>query len=222
MAKRLFIALFLTLPSLVFGSAPTVSSSNELSILDAAIGKIKASPVQLDLKKTLKLALLDKVTFEKGSILLKNSKLRMEIKGKETTLYVYDGKIFWFEQRKPKDLGGGVLVSKINGLKLKTNSVFKIFLSEAKPSNTFRFSEKKESREGVAFTITPKVPEDFPDATKLKIKIDIKNLRILEISYWDELENETTYEFLKQASNGDFSDKKFRYKAPKGAEVTEL
>ncbi len=216
------VRLFFISLLLVAQTVSSTSQKNELSILNDALVKLKAKPIEILLDKTVKLSLLERETLEKGRLFLKPNRLRVELKGEIKTLFVFDGKNFWVQQDKPKDLGGGILVTKIVGTKLKTNSVFKLFLSEQPISSAFNFVKTEKSKEGVTYFLQPTKAEDFPDAVSLKIFVSQKNQTIQQMSYVDELENETTYKFLNQKQLKSIAKAKFTYAPPKGSEVTEL
>ena len=202
-------------------SSPPAGKS-ELTVLNTSFEKLKKKPTELTVEKIVDLSLLEKETKESGHIWLSSNKLRVELKGESKSILVYDGKIFWVEQIKPEDLGGGTLVSKISGLKLKTNSVFRLFISSQKISDTFKFVKKTKLNNDTEYELEPKKFEDFPDAAKLKVLLSGKDNRIIQMTYFDELENRTTYKFVSQKTLKNIAKSKFSYSPANGAEVTEL
>ncbi len=181
----------------------------------------KKSYVDADVVKTLKSELLGKETIHKGKIYIGNGKFRWENKTPEETLLVYDGTYIWNVQYPSKDFGGKIQVAK--GKPDKKNKSHMIFLSLLGKDLSKNFKIQKEDKQKDGLVKLSIVPTEGQLAVKdLKLEVQTKDHTISALSYVDDIGNLTTLAFsnLKFKSKGD--NKLFKFKPPKGAQVTDL
>lgn len=83
------------------------------------------------------------------------------------------------------------------------------------------FDVKQKSKNGalVAYELKEKKVEF--GLKNLILKADVKSQRIASLEYLDEVENETKIEFRSTQFNAKIKSSLFKFKPPKGAQVTE-
>lgn len=199
--------------------AEAKSSSNLLKKVESTY--TQKPYMETDVVKTLKSDLLSKETSHKGKINMGSGKFRWESKTPEETLLVFDGTYIWNVQYPSKDFGGKVQVAK--GKPDKKNKSHLIFLSILGKdlSKNFKIESEEPQTDGIVrLVITPKQGELA--VKDLKIDVQTNDNTISQLSYVDDIGNLTTLVFsnLKFKSKGDKS--LFKFKPPKGAQVTDL
>ena len=179
-----------------------------------------AKLVEMAVEKTVKSELLGKETKHVGKIFLANGKFRWENTTPEETLLVFDGTTIWSVQTPPKEFGGPVQVAKGKvDKKTKSQLLISTLLGEDLEKN---FKVLKEEKVGSDSKIEIAPKGDGLTVKTLTLLIDTKKSELKELSYKDDIGNLTTLVFsnLKFKSKGDKS--LFKFKPPKGAQVTDL
>ncbi len=193
----------------------------ETDVLKNLASKYRSTPlVKMAVIKTLKSDLMNKETSHEGRIFLAENRFRWENDKPEKTLLVFDGKLIWSEQTPPPELGGPIQVAK--GEVSKNNGAQILISSLVGGDFTKNFKIKKEVSEslGKRFHLDP-VNKQL-NVTKLSVLIDTKKIELKEVSYFDDIGNETHLKFSKIEFVNKANDNLFRYKLPKGAQVTNL
>ena len=181
----------------------------------------RSKTVMAELVKVVKLSLLDRTQVSHGRLYLSNGKLRLELAGLEKTVLVIDGRHVWMERRLPEEFGGQVRVIQmaVGGHKKSLQGPLPILLGHKEALNDFKVIEKISGRQKV-FQLKPKDGKEYPNLVKVEVTIEGEKLK--DLSYWDELENKTSYRFGKTRFDGKISKSQFLYSPPKNAEVTKF
>ncbi len=179
-----------------------------------------AKMVDMSVEKTVKLELQGRETKYQGHIFLANGKFRWENSVPEETLLVFDGSTIWSIQTPPKDFGGKPQIARGKvDKKTKSQILISTLLSGDLEKNFKVLKETKEN--GIAKIEVSPVGNDL-QVKSLNLSIDLKNQTLSEISYKDDLGNQTIMAFSKINFLKKADEKKFKYQPPKGAQVTDL
>jgi outer membrane lipoprotein carrier protein len=213
MLKYLFVSLIL------LGSLAFAKPSKDF---DTTIKKYqKAKLVSMDVEKTVVSELLGKETKYKGQILLSSGKFRWENETPEKTVLLFDGQTLLNVQYPSKDFGGPVQIAKSKiDKKTKKQILISSLLSPSTTKSNFKVLEEKKEGPLTDVKLAPS-GEDL-QIKDLMIQIDPKNKRINEISYKDDLGNITKMVFSNVKFQSKADPEIFKFKAPKGAQVTNL
>lgn len=200
----------------------TFASITELEQLLAPYRK--AEQIELTGTRTTTLAVMDsKQEFNTKIFISSNGKFRMqsdrtEGKQKENALVVFDGKQLWMQQtdsssKKPS-------VSKMSlSAKAKNQLLISKIFSE-KNIAKFLKVETYSNIEQIKFFGVKLIETDL-QISNVRLVFD-KFGRIKTISYLDEIENSTEFNFTKSAFKKKADSQKYKYSPPKGVTVTEL
>lgn len=220
MKKSLNSALWLMLTVvMVFAMGP--SAARATTLLDHVLGRLRMSKgVTADIHKKVQQEIMGTTTEGNGRFYFAMGKMRLEMTAPQKSLLVYDGKYVW--QENSFDDGSGkdrIVVSKVKvGNLKKSNGLMAVLLGNEKWIENFQLKEKIDGQDDMEYHFLPKKGKSL-GITDLRIWIDGKNLE--RIAYEDEQENKVTYDF-KKMKLGVISATKFKYRPPKGAEVSEL
>ncbi len=192
--------------------------------LDSTLKKYsKGDSIKIELVKVAKLKMLNRVDEYKGQAFLKGkNKLRLEFSEPIKSIAVLNGKRAWVIEYPPKDVEDKVRVSKFNLHKSPGQSQLLItsILSSGNILKTFKVDKTSEVEGKFSYALTPLKPVE--EIKSLSMVIDEKKQEIVELKYFDPIDNETTFTFLTTSFGAKVAAKLFEYSAPKGAEVNEF
>ena len=175
----------------------------------------------LEVRKTVKNAMLEKETSYKGMIRFMKSKFYWETQEPEKGLIVYDGITLWTIQYPPAEFK--TMPLQVAKMKIKSKKNSPIILAEIFGTRPIQsvFKVKQKLRDGsiVSFELREKKTEF--GLKNLILKVDVKAQRVVSIEYLDEVENETKIEFRATQFNVKIKQSLFKYKPPSGAQITE-
>ena len=183
----------------------------------------KGESIKIDLIKTAKLKMLNRVDEYKGLAFLKGkSKLRIEFFEPVKSIAVLNGKRAWVIEYPPKDVDDKVRVSKFTLSKTPGQSQLLItsILSSGNLLKTFKVEKNSDTHGRLTYVLTPKKPME--EIKSIGLVIDQKKKEISEIKYLDPIDNETTFKFTKTSFGMELAPSLFEYSVPKGAEVNEF
>ena len=215
---KILVSVLLALSTL--GGATANPTKSEV---DRALAPLRqAEGVTVRLKKRSLNSLLAREKTSVGRLHYWKGKLRVETESPDETLLILDGKTLWLVTTLPEDMGGKTLVSKTSaGSFKKSNTFFAALLGEGKLLKEFKITGRATIDDDVHLELAPKVA-DQSEIQKLDLWLKSKDRRLAKVVYWDDKENEVTYELGEpEKINGD-RKALFSYKPPKGAEVTEF
>lgn len=189
--------------------------------LKTTLSRYQKSSVLANIEKSVKMVVLEKTEKSEGELFFSKGKFRLEMKDPVSTLIVQDGTTLWIAS-KLVDFGGNWQVSKTKSRSLKkSQALMGLLFDEKGVWKDFDVAEEKTDGDDKIWVLKPK-KKASTDIMKLQVRANPKDKTIIEISYWDNLENETNYKFKSQKFDAKISSSKFTYKPPKGAEVTEF
>jgi chaperone LolA len=230
MNRNTLVALSLSLCGLfclpAFSASKKAHAKTKAAALKSATGTAKdvdtvlasyrqASALKAKIKKTVVQKTFGTEMKSQGDFYFSKGKLRMEIMEPERSTLVYDGKHIWFESRLD-DQHVQVTKMKANELR-KSDSLLAALFDRKDVLKNFNLTGSKsdETRKTYSFEAKDKKKSDVKF-----LEIALKEKDIEHITYEDQIENRVTLEF-SDMTKGALDAKKFAYKPPKGAEVTE-
>jgi outer membrane lipoprotein-sorting protein len=220
---KLLLGVFLALTASAGGAPGKKPKSLVKSEIDQALAPLRQEDgVSVPLKKKSVNNLLMKEKNSKGTLHYWRGKLRVETESPDETLLVMDGKTIWVVNKLPEDMGGKTLVSKTNARSFKkSNTFFAALLEDGKLLKEFKVKDRKVIETLILLELVPKSPDDS-EIQKLELSLQEPGQRLQKVTYWDDKENEVTFELgVVKSIDGD-RKALFSYKPPKDAEVTEF
>ncbi len=166
-----------------------------------------------DLEKTTVLkALALKKTYS-GKLNFSKDKIRLDIKTPSKSIVLFDNKQITTVQY-PED---AEFDDTIRVMKTKTNN----FLNQMLQGDFTKLKVLSVATKGdiVTYELVPKKPIGL---TKASVSIDSKKILVTQFSYWDTLENKTSFIFSNVVTGRKIEDNLFELKIPKNAITTEL
>ncbi len=182
----------------------------------------KAKSAKIDLKKKVKLAILDEEKESEGSLIISKGRLRLEIAKPEPSLLVVNKDVIWVESPAPTELGH-TQVLKISSREFakQSKAPLAMILGQSRVWDRFKIENENTKGDKLSVTLVPKEKGGMGEVVQLALTLDKKDRKILLLSYKDELENETLFDFTNSDFSAQVDESKMQYKPPKLAEVTE-
>ncbi len=182
-----------------------------------------AKSITMDLKKILTVQLLDKVSKTSGKVLFSKGRMRMEMDAPDKSLVVIDKKHIWvvnYPGTEFKNSAIQVIQAEVSTKKGRSQN-FLGLLTQGGILKYFNVSGvlKTNEEEEVFFLQPNQASVEFKRA---QIVVNPKTKRIMSLKYWDELDNETGYEFTNVQFDQRLEDKNFVYHPPKNADITHF
>lgn len=182
-----------------------------------------AKSITMDLKKILNVQLLDKVSKTSGKVLFSKGRMRMEMDAPDKSLVVIDKKHIWvvnYPGTEFKNSAIQVIQAEVSTKKGRSQN-FLGLLTQGGILKYFNVSGvlKTTEEEEVFFLQPNQASVEFKRA---QIVVNPKTKRITSLKYWDELDNETGYEFTNVQFDQRLEDKNFVYHPPKNADITHF
>ncbi len=148
-----------------------------------------------------------------GKIVFAKDKMRLDINSPSKSTLLLKNKMFTTLQY-PENTE---INNQVRVIKTKTND----FLSEILKGNFKKMKVYSQStKDGViTYELLPLQPMNLKRA---KVSVDIARVLVVKLSYWDNLENQTSFVFNNIETNKKVTDEVFSVTIPKDALVTEL
>jgi outer membrane lipoprotein carrier protein len=211
---------------LVVAPAPTASSNQPLKGKDEkalkALRKMfqNADSVSMDLTKVIKQDLLKQERRTSGHLLVSKGRLRMTIDPPEQSLMVVDKRNIWivnYPAPEFKDAALQVIKASAETKKGRSQSLIGLLAR----GNLLKYfsvvNVRSEANGDKVFFLQPLAHS--VEFTRAQVTLSPEeNLKALH--FWDEIGNETDYEFSKIVVGAKVSDKDFKYTPPANADVT--
>lgn len=183
----------------------------------------KAKTISMDLKKLIKVELLDKTSKSSGKVLFSKGRMRMEMESPDKGLVVIDKKHIWvvnYPSEEFKNSALQIIEADVSTKKGRSQN-FLGLLTQGGILKYFNVSgvQKNSDEERVFFLQPNQATVEFKRA---QIFVNPKTKFITGLKYWDELDNETAYEFSNVKFNKNLEEKNFVYHPPKNADVTHF
>ncbi len=181
----------------------------------------KAKTLTMDLKKSLKSQLIDSQNDSSGRVMFSKGRMRMEMDAPDKSLIVIDKKHIWvlnYPSGEFKNSAPQVIKADISSKKGRSQN-FLSLLTQGGVLKYFNVSGlmKVSDTERIFFLQPNDATVEFKRA---QMVLNPKTKLITGLRYWDELDNETMYEFSKVKFNKALKENNFTFKVPEGADVT--
>jgi outer membrane lipoprotein carrier protein len=196
----------------------------EINDIKAVVGKYKdAQAVGMKVEKKIHLALLDETKLGKGRLWFSKGRLKVQIDKPEGSLLVVDNHTVWLESRLTDEPSSLVQVTKMKASQIrKSNALLAILFGDEAVWSKFELVTSHRQNGNLHVELKPQPGAKLLDVTKIKIVVRGSQSEIAEITYWDELENETSYKFSDVDFDVSLSAKDFKYTPPPDAEISEF
>jgi len=208
------IGLYLAAAAMSVSVAGTKVTSKDV---DAVLTKYReAEAFKAKVSKTVANEVLGTENTGAGKFYFSKGKLRLEMNQPESTTLVYDGKTVWMETRLDENT---IEVTKLKSKELKKNdSILAALFEQKNILQSFKLtgSKEKDGKTTVSFE-----PKDKKKTEVRALDIVLRGKELAGIAYQDDRENRVSFEFTDLVREAIPLDK-FKYKPPKGANVTEM
>ncbi len=151
----------------------------------------------------------------------KNGRFRWETTEPDHSLVLADGKNLWLvdypreEDEKPN------IIKAANPKHSQPHAVVAFLLSEGKISDDFSVT-KEEGKDGDLVSLSLKPKDKASQIHWLKLSVNKSESEIEKISFEDTVGNITDLSFKNIRFDQKLEDSQFKFKAPKGADVTVI
>lgn len=220
MRKRSFGSLFIVLSLFVYFTVTAAKQSPRL--LNTVIKKYRAAGlVEMDANKIFKSELLDKKTESAGKIYLAKEKFRWDIEQPDKTQLIFDGITIWSVQHPSKEFPGALQVAKAKlDKKTQKQILISTLFTPGSLGKNFKIVNFSKADGFETYTFDP-LTKEF-SLKELQLKLNAKDQFVSELSYKDDVGNETHIQFSNVNFKTSTDLKLFKYAPPKGAQVTDL
>lgn len=175
--------------------------------------------IHLVLKKTIVLGMLGTSKNSEGEIWLNKGKMRLQINKPEVSKIVADKQYLWIGSAPPedfKDTKVQVMRASLSSEQAKSQGLIQL-LTQGGVLKYFRVSGTQKEKGKVIFFLQP--DKQSVEFKRAQITVNIAKNEIEKLRYWDQIDNETIYEFTKSKFDQKLDKKLFAYKPPKDAKV---
>jgi chaperone LolA len=196
------------------------ATKKEMALIKASDHKYqKEHGIHIKIKKIITLGMLGSTKESEGEVWLSKGKLRLEINKPEVSKIIADTNYLWIESPAPEgfeDTKTQVLKASLKSTQAKAQGLIQL-LTQGGVLKYFKVSGVKKEKENTLFFLQP--INSAIEFKRAQIDIDNNSKVMNELKYWDQMDNETSYRFLKTDFNETINDKKFEYTPPANAEV---
>ena len=225
--RNIILALLLLAPLAVFSKdradlpkiAPVTKKDKKmLKSLDEKY--TRKSAVKMEVVKILKQNLLGRESKSSGNITLSRGKLRLNFLKPDRSTVIVDKSNMWIVNYPPEEFEGAslqVIQAKLNSGKGKSQGLIKMLVKGGLFKHFKAVGSIKEKGYRTFFLQPNKTTNEFKRA---QVSINKKGNKILRLRYWDDLDNETIYEFSKIKFVDKVSKDTFSFTPPADADIT--
>ncbi|OFZ19361.1 MAG: hypothetical protein A2Z20_01880 [Bdellovibrionales bacterium RBG_16_40_8] len=217
---RILVSVIITFFIASHGSA----NEGGLRLVKSTIERYqKAKAVEIKVSKIVTLALLDEKKESEGMLFFSKGKMRLSIEKPEEYLIIMGKNEIWVITPTAKELGGRTQVMKIRSPELskQAKSPLAALLGRPEAWDNLKLNSESATNGSVKFNLEPKVGADFGDIVSVNLEISQTEKTLLNLSYKDELDNETEYKFKSTNFKAKITEDFFKYSPPKDADITE-
>lgn len=200
---------------------PRSVTKEDRKLFDALSAEFQKGVMQADVEKKMTLELLEKTKVSKGQFQLQKGKLRMELAGDENTLLVINSKKLYAVALPPpdkKDMKTNVIEANVGSTQVKNQGLM-VLMAKGGFDSMFLVSGVIDSGPNqLTYYLSPK--PDTKGLRNAEVKLEKKEKpRLLELTYWDESNNKTSYLFSGHKAVSSLPAKNFEYIIPADANV---
>lgn len=177
--------------------------------------------VVMSAKKTTKSGVFDQSEEATGKLYVQKGKLRLEVQNKENdkSLVVADGSYLWLVTPPPKEFKNAktqVLKASLTTKQARSQGLLQI-LTEGGILKYFKITSADKEGELERYNLQPN--KEAQELKRVRLLLDPQEKTIVSLKYWDNMDNETTYDFSSVKFNQKVDKKLFQYVPPKNADV---
>ena len=178
--------------------------------------------IRMQVKKKSLQSLLGRTSESKGEMSLSKTGLFWwKISEPRPSLLVFDGDWAWNEEALPDDLGGGIKVSKTR--QFKASPAYRILMALMGKGDFWQSFSPLRTWEKDGELLMQLTPKDAGwNLSLLTLRFKREAHQLVGLSYTDDLENETHFDFSEMKLLKNLDKKLFSYSPPKAADITEL
>lgn len=179
----------------------------------------KQHGIHMQLKKTITLGMLGSTKKSEGEVWLSGGKMRLEIKKPEPSKIVAGSEYLWIESPPPEGFKGvktQVMRASLKSKRAKSQGLIQL-LTMGGVLKYFRVSGVKKAKNSVTFFLQP--DSQSIEFKRAQLQVTLPSQQIKELRYWDQMDNETAFEFINPTFNKKIDSAVFKYKPPEDAEV---
>ena len=209
--------------STVFFAGYAHGAMTGLPLVKSVVTKYQQAPaVEVDITKTVTLALLGEENKSDGRLIMSKGLLRLETKTPHESLIVVGKDVIWVMTPTPEDLGGRPQVMKIRSRQLKDQARAPLasLLGQPKAWDEFKVLKEVKTDDKVTLDLKPKKAGALGEIVSVRLEIDSKKKTLVDLADKDELDNETRFTFRNTNFAAAVKPANFQYTPPKNAEVT--
>ncbi|MCB0341082.1 MAG: outer membrane lipoprotein carrier protein LolA [Pseudobdellovibrionaceae bacterium] len=205
--------------------AAVMPESGLLQIKSVLAKYHQSKSVQMELKKRVFMALLERENISEGQLSFSKGQLRLRIDKPHPSEVIVDNNNIWLVDQLPEGSKPPIQVARVRVDKLSPQSRAKSPLAfifrDLKVWDEFKLVGEKVADEKITYSLKPIHPKEWRNVAKLAIRLDQKGKQVLAVSYWDDLENETSWVFRKVDFDVPVSKDFFKYSPPKDITIME-
>ena len=203
----------------------SVASEQQIKTLKKTLLRFKTESAEMKVSKLVKLELLGQERKAVGNLKISKGKMRMEIQSPDKSLVVLDKNTAWlisYPAEEFKNAVPQVIKANLSTKKGRSQSLVAL-LVQGDILQHFLVSgvlNKTDQKGAVVFFLQPKkTSTDFNRAQLTLNEVSKNSFEVVELKYWDEMNNETTFSFSDEKWGVSVKDELFNYLPPKGVDV---
>ena len=220
--SRYFLLLSLLLSLLIsdLSQAKTIVSSvtkSQMLLLRQVDQKYqKQHGIHIEFKKSILLGILGTKKSSEGELWLSDGQMRLDIKKPESSRVVAGLEFLWIESPVLDGERPQVLKTTLNSKKAQSQALIQL-LTRGGVFKHFRVTGVKIDGKRLNYFLQP--DQSSVEFKRAQIQVDPQSRELLTLKYWDQMDNETTYTFIKTEFDQKLDKKIFAYKPPENAEL---
>ena len=219
MALLLFFLIFQVLAQPSVASMGPIDPKS-LSLLQRVDRKYQQEHgIYFRLKKTIHLAVLGNQRQSQGEAWLHQAKMRLEIHKPQPSKIIATENFLWIENPPPPDFKEArtqVFKVSMKSRQARSQGLVQL-LAHGGVLKYFNVSGVRTEKEKVTYFLQPK--NQSTEFKRAQLQVNIRKEEISQLRYWDQVGNETIFDFLKTEFNKKMDKKLFEYTPPEGSRV---
>lgn len=198
---------------------PTPEQETLLKTVDEKYQSVDS--VVMNAKKTTKSGVFDQTEEAAGKLYVQKGKLRLDVQNKEKdkSLVIADGSHLWLVTPPPKEFKNAktqVLKASLSTSQARSQGLLQI-LTEGGILKYFKITSVSKDGALEVFNLQPN--KEAQELKRVRLALDPQEKTIVSLKYWDNMDNETAYDFSSVKFNQKVDKKLFQYVPPKNADV---
>lgn len=177
-----------------------------------------ARSIAMDVSKTLKISALGRERASRGKLLVSRGKMRMEMDSPDRSLLVVDGATAWLVNYPSDEFKGAalqVVKANVGSKKARSQAIIGLLAGGGllKHFTVVGFDESSAT-----YFLQPQ--KQLVEFTRAQARLSADGKDLAQLSYWDELGNETRMDLSNLRLNVEAPASTFKYAPPADADVT--